>query len=33
MEANVNSYKAYRRLPRLAQKLDDLESKIAKLLK
>ncbi len=33
MEANVNSYKAYRRLPRLVKKLDALEAKVAKLLK
>lgn len=33
MEANVNSYKAYRRLPRLAKKLEELEEKVSKLLK
>lgn len=33
MEANVQSYKAYRRLPRLAAKLEMLEKSVARLLK
>lgn len=33
MEANVNSYKAYRRLPRLVKKIEDLEAKVSNLLK
>jgi len=32
MEANVNSYKVYRRLPRLTARLDALEAKVTKLL-
>lgn len=32
MEANVQSYKAYRRLPRLSKKLDELEKQVSKLM-
>lgn len=32
MEANVNSYKAYRRLPRLVQRLEALEKHVSKLM-
>ncbi len=33
MEANVNSYKAYRRLPRFLKKIETLEAEVARLLK